>query len=192
MAEQRPTDHGRADECAGDTNPVGLLYISDVQALQRAETVSFHTGHDMAAWIHASLTAPAFGEPRIYTATEQRLFPDADNLDRRRRIAVAADIVGYDEQRRWHERHLPGAAAFAMIGAARFDDVWRSVAAFLRIGDVIGLHWRADNNTDRLTELGLHRDELSIAVNRGKRRWMFLLDVQVRPGPARMITRARG
>lgn len=76
-----------------------------------------------------------------------------------------------------------------MIGTARFDDVWRSVAALLRVGDVLGLHWRADNNTDRLAELGLHRDELSIVVQRGRHRWTFLLDVQVRPRPARMITR---
>jgi hypothetical protein len=40
-----------------------------------------------------------------------------------------------------------------------------------------------------LAELGLHRDELSIVVRRGRHRWTFLLDVQVRPGPARMITR---
>jgi hypothetical protein len=87
--------------------------------------VSFHTG-DTSTWTDASLTPP--GE-RIYTAAEHRLFPDAEGLGRRRRIEVAADIVGYDDQRRWHERHLPGACAFAMIGAARFDDVWRSVAA---------------------------------------------------------------
>jgi hypothetical protein len=65
----------------------------------------------------------------------------------------------------------------------------RSVAAFLRVGDVIGLHWRADNNSDQLAELGLHRDELSIVVRRGRRTWTFLLDVQVRRGPARMISR---
>jgi hypothetical protein len=99
MAEQRPTDHDRTDHCIDDTDQVGLLYISDVQALRRAEAVSFHTG-EATAWVDASLTAADFGEPRIYTAKEQRLFPDAEGLGRRRRIEVAGDIVGYDDRRR--------------------------------------------------------------------------------------------
>lgn len=88
MGEQRPTDHDRTDHCIDDTDQVGLLYVSDVQALRRAEAVSFHTG-DTSTWIDASLTAA--DEGRIYTAKEQRLFPDAEGLGRRRRIEVAAD-----------------------------------------------------------------------------------------------------
>ena len=189
MTGSEPHRFGGLAPTGQDTEPVGLLYIGDVRALRRAEIVTFHsTGH--GSWIHAGLSAPATGEPRIYTAMEQRLFPDADCSGRWRRIAVDADIAGFDDQRRWHERHLPGAAAFTIVDTAGVNEVWRSIAVFLRVGDVIRLRWRADNTVDRLADPGWHRDELSIGVHRGRRRWLFLLDVQVRPGPARMITRA--
>jgi hypothetical protein len=191
MAEYRPTEPEHTDEPSTHTDPVGLLYVSDVQALRGADTVSFHTV-DGEAYIHACLSGAVLGQPRVYTPRQQRLFPDAQRRDRRRRIEVAADIAGFDAQRRWHEHHLPGATAFTIIDAAQLDEVWRSLAAFLRVGDVIGLHWRADNPADVLRDPALHRDELRLAVRRGARWWMFLLDVQVRRDPARMITRASG
>ncbi|GAA0898334.1 hypothetical protein [Virgisporangium aurantiacum] len=177
--------------CLG-REPVGLLYVGDVQALRRADSVRFDTRETQSgldAWIEADLFPPSVAEPRIYTATEQRLFPEADASDRRRRIAVGADIAGFDDQQRWHDRHLPGTTAYALISPARLDEVWRSIAAFVRVGDVLRLYWRADNTIDWLEDPRLHRDELSIAVHRGRRRWMFLLDVQIRPEPVRMITR---
>ena len=190
MAEHRQTEPEHTDQPTTHADPVGLLYISDVQALRGADAVSFHTTGDGVARIHACLSSAAFGQPRIYTARQQRLLPDADHRDRRRRIEVAADIAGFDAQRRWHEHHLPGATALTIIDAAQLDEVWRSVATFLRPGDMLRLHWRADSPTDALSDPDLHRDELCIAVTRGARRWMFLLDVQVRPDPVRMITRA--
>jgi hypothetical protein len=190
MAEQPDNDReaGHTDPLAGDADqPRGLLYISDVQALQRAEVVSFHAA-DGVGLIHADLTAWSGNHTRIYTAKEQQLFPDAVGRDRRRRVEVPADIAGYDSQRRWHDHALPGATAFATIGGAPFDDVWRTAAATLRVGDIVRLGWRADNNTDQLIALGLHRDELSILVRRGKRQWTFLLDVSIRPQATRTIT----
>lgn len=187
MSGHHPTENDHITSRSPGLNRVGLLYIGDVQALQRAETVTFDT-REHGSWVYADLFAPLTGEPRIYTASEQRLFPDADGLDRRRRIAVAADVAGFDDQQHWHEHHLPGAAAFTSISPAGLDEVWRSIAAFLRVGDVVRLHWRAGNTTDSFVDPELHRDELSIVVHRGRRRWVFLLDVQVRPGPARMIT----
>jgi hypothetical protein len=188
MTGHQPTGYGHRTPSGDDTEPVRTLYVGDVHALRRAETVALHTC-GIRSWIDAGLESASRAEPRIYTAMEQRLFPDADALDRRRRIEVAGDIAGFDDQQRWHERCLPHATAFTTIDAAGFDEVWYSVAAFLRVGDAIRLHWRADNMTDALIDPELHRDDLSIAVHRGRRRWLFLLDVQVRPGPARMITR---
>ncbi|WP_203933895.1 hypothetical protein [Virgisporangium ochraceum] len=152
--------------------------------------MTFHSS-TTGSWIDAGLESPSITEPRLYTAMEQRLFPDADALDRRRRIDVSGDIAGFDDRQRWHDRHLPGATAFARISAAELDEIWHSIAMFLRVGDVIRLQWRADNMSDSLIDPELHRDDLSIAVHRGRRRWLFLLDVQVRPGPARMITRTQ-
>ncbi|MGI5243361.1 hypothetical protein [Dactylosporangium sp. CA-139066] len=182
----RPTEPSTSD----DDNPPGLLFISDVQALRRADTVSF-TAADGAGLIDATLTTLAGDEPRIYTATQQRLFPDPVGADRRRRIAVAADIAGYDPGRRWHDHQLPGATATASIGGAPFHDVWRSIAAFLRVGDIVRLRWQADTSTDQLTAYGLHRDDLHIEVRRGARVWTFLLQVSVRPPDDRTVTAAR-
>ena len=188
MATHQPSEHDHITLDSGDAEPVGLLYVGDVHALRRAETVAFRSG-DGSSWIDAGLFSAPAGTPRVYTATEQRLFPDADALDRRRRIPVVGDIAGFDERQRWHEHHLPTATAYATIGAARLDEVWRSISAFVRVGDMVRLHWRADNTSDGLVDPEWHRDELSIGIHRGRRRWMFLLDVQIRPDPARMITR---
>lgn len=190
MAEHPDGEPGHTEPSTnGDENPRGLLSISDVQALRRAEAVAFAAA-DGVGLIDASLTTLAGDEPRIYTATQQRLFPDAVGRNRRRRIEVAADIAGFDVGRRWHDHQLPGATASATIGGAQFHDVWRSVAAFLRVGDVVRLRWQADNNTDQLIARGLHRDDLRIEVRRGTRLWTFLLDVSVRPQDSRMVTAA--
>lgn len=186
MVDHRPRRPGTATDT--EAGPSGLLHIGDVQALQRAETVTMHTSSTQS-WIDAGLTSSAAGEPRIYTAKEQQLFPDADTLDRRRRIPVEGHIAGFDEHRRWHDRHLPG-AGLTRLESARLNEVWRSITAFLRAGDVLRLQWHADNTTDQLVDRAVHRDEVSIGVCRGRRRWTFLLDVQIRPGPARMITPA--
>jgi hypothetical protein len=185
MAERRQFEP--TNEPTSDGDPVGLLYPSDVHALRAADTVTFHTS-DARACIDACLSSAAFTEPRLYTARQQRLFPDGDRLDRRRRITVAADIAGFDTGHRWHEHHLPGAAALAVIDAGGLHEVWRSITSLLRPDDVLRLHWRADATTDALPDPHLHRDELRLSVTRGPRQWMFLLDVQVRPEPARMIT----
>jgi hypothetical protein len=188
MTGHQPTGFGHRVPSGDDMEKIRPLYIGDVQALRRADTVNFRSSLS-GSWIDAGLESRSVAEPRIYTATEQRLFPDADAVDRRRHIVVAGDIAGFDDQQRWHDRYLPGATAFASINAAEFDEVWHSIATFLRVGDAIRMHWRADNMTDSLIDPELHRDDLSIAVHRGRRRWLFLLDVQVRPGPMRMITR---
>lgn len=190
MTDPRQTDPDNTQPLADEDKP-GLLYISDVQALRRADSVVFQVQGDGTAHIDARLTTWAHPEPRIFTATEQRLFPDSDGGNRRRRITVAATIVGFDDDRHWHEQSLPGATAFHMIHAARLDDVWCSIAAFLRVGDFLALHWRASNNTQYLNDAGLHRDELRVGISRGRRQWTFLVDVGTCPdNTARMIRRS--
>lgn len=187
MAEQpdHDRDAGHTDPLADHDQPRGLLYISDVQALRRAETVWLHTA-DGVGFIDACLTDSAGEQPRIYTAKQQQLFPDPVGRDRRRRIEVAADITGYDPQRRWHDHRLPGATAHARIDA--FDEIWRTATTLLRVGDIARLHWRADNNTDQPIARGLHRDELSLIVRHGKRVSTVLLEVAIRPQATRMVT----
>ena len=192
-SEQRQPEHtdaNRVQPCTAEQeNPRGLLFISDVQALRRADTVSFQAAGGGGV-IDAALTAGASDRPRIYTAKEQALFPETCGPDRRRRIEVAADIAGFDTARRWHDHQLPGATAAATIGGAQLAEVWRSAAAFLRVGDVVRLRWHADVITDQLTSRGLHRDDLPIEIRRGARLWTFLLSVAVRPPDARLVTAA--
>ncbi len=190
MAEHRQTDH--TDPATGRSDPIGLLHTDDVQALRAADMVTFHTSTGGDGLIDAGLSSAAFAQPRIYTTRQQQLFQDGDRLDRRRRIEVGGEIAGFDPARRWHEHHLPGAAALTVLHAAHLDDVWRTITAQLRPGDVIGLHWRADEPSDALADPGLHRDELRLEVTRGARRWVFLLAVHVLPEPARMVTRLAG
>ena len=191
-SEHREPDHADADRAqpctAEQENPRGLLSISDVQALRRADTVSLSAA-DGGGVIDATLTAGAGVRPRIYTAKEQALFPDTCGPDRRR-IEVAADIAGFDTAGRWHDHQLPGATAATTIGGAQLAEVWRSTAAFLRVGDVVRLRWHADVTTDQLTSRGLHRDDLLIEIRRGARLWTFLLSVAVRPPDARLVTAA--
>ena len=186
MAEHRQTDH--TDPATSTTDPIGLLHTDDVQALRAADVITFHTSAS-DGFLDAGLSSAAFAQPRIYTTRQQHLFPDGDRLDRRRRIEVGGEVAGFDVARRWHEHHLPDAAALCTFHAAHLDDVWRTIVALLRPGDVLRLHWRADDPADALTDPGLHRDELRLGVTRGTRRWLFLLAVHVLPEPARMVTR---
>jgi hypothetical protein len=191
------TGPGAAAASADDENPRGLLFISDLQALRRADTIRVHAA-DGVGVIDASVTTLAGEAPRIYTATEQRLFPEPVGHQRRRRIAVAADIAGFDSQRRWHDHQLPGATATAVIDGAQLHEVWRSVAAFLRVGDIVRLRWHTATSTatntstdaDRPADACRHRDEFLIEVRRGKRMWTFLLDVAVGPSSPRMVSTA--
>jgi hypothetical protein len=167
-------------------DPHGLLYYSDVQALRRADTITVRSQDGLGS-IQATLTAP--DRLRIYTAQQQRAFPDAAGFLRHRRITLDADIAGFDTDRRWHDQQLPGAAAATVIDNAALNEVWQSLAAFLRPGDVLRLRFRADSNHDPLAGYPLHRDELHLLIQRGRRQWMFLLEVTVR-SDNRMVTTA--
>jgi hypothetical protein len=187
MSEQRQADPDHADQPVPEAR-AGPLDLSDVRALRRADRVSFHH-HQGQGYIHADLTTWPPPEPRTYTPRQQRLFPDPDGVDQRRRIEVDTFIVGFDHTRRWHwhERTLPGASAVHIVHSARLDEAWRSIAAFPRAGDVITLHWQADNNTGHVAAAGPHRDEPRPGVVRGRRRWQFLVDVDVATQNGRMV-----
>ena len=170
-----------------EPDPHGLLYACDVQALRRADTVTIHAQDGLGS-IRATLTA---GDGlRIYTASQQRAFPDAAGFPRHRLISLDADIAGFDTAGHWHEHDL-SAAATLVIEHAALHDVWQTLTAFLHVGDILRLRFRADSAHDPLTGMSLHRDELHLLAHRGRRLWTFLLDVTVRSADTRMVTPGR-
>lgn len=175
-------------QTADGTDPHGILDPGDLQALRRADTVTVRAQDGLGS-ILATLTAP--DGLRIYTTQQQRAFPDATGYQRHRHITLDAEIAGFDADRRWHHHTLPGAAATTIIDHAALNDVWQSIAAFLRVGDVLSLRFRADSVADPLAAHALHRDELYLLVRRGQKVWTLLLEVAVRPAEARMVTAGR-
>lgn len=167
-----------------EPDPHGLLYASDLQALRRADTVTIRA-QDRLGSIRATLTAD--GGLRIYTASQQRAFPDAAGYRRHRVITLDADIAGFDTTGHWQEHDLR-AAATLVIEHAALHEVWQSVTALLHVGDILRLRFRADSTHDPLTGTSLHRDELHLLVRRGRHQLTFLLEVAVRPTDTRMVT----
>jgi hypothetical protein len=170
-----------------EPDPHGLLYTGDLQALRRADTVCIRAQDGLGS-IRATLSAD--DGLRIYTASQQRAFPDAAGYRRHRLITVDAGIAGFDTTGRWHEHDLP-AAATLVIEHAALHDVWQTVTAFLHVGDVLQLRFRADSGHDPLTGTCLHRDELHLLVGRGRHQFTFLTEVTVRPAETRMVTPGR-
>jgi hypothetical protein len=170
-----------------EADPHGQLYASDIQALRRADSITIHAQHGLGG-IRATLNAP--DGLRIYTAAQQRAFPDAAGHARHRLITVDADIAGFDPAGHWHEHDLPAAAGLVIEHAA-LHDVWPTLAPALHVGDVLRLRFRADRTPDFPLGAGWHRDELYLLVGRGRHRWTFLLEVTVRCTEQRMVTPAR-
>jgi hypothetical protein len=189
MSDRQQTEPDDTRQPDADQDPRGLLYGGDVRALQRADDLSFHY-RDGRGYIDARLTAAASSTPRIFTALQQRLCPEGDGPDRHRRIEVDAEVAGFDADRRWHEHRLPGATASTSVHLAQLDEVWQSIAAGLRTGDILRLAWRAGTTSRAVT--GLYRDELRIDVQRGQRRFVFLLAVAVCTASADRMIRHGG
>jgi hypothetical protein len=173
--------------------PVALT-AADVQALRRAEHVTCH--HDSgASFLLLSLRGGLSGEPpRVFTASQQRLFSDPDRFDghaRSRRIPCAASVSGYDQQERWWLLDdLANGACFATVTPQR--ETWRTVVDLLRAGDRLTLVWLAGNNNQYLRDAELFLDEVHLAVTRGERRLVFPVAHTVTPdNTARMIRRLR-
>jgi hypothetical protein len=147
------------------------LTRDDIAALRCADTVSFHY-NQRRGFIHADLDDHA-GDRRIFTARQQRLFPDTAILGRQRKVPVSTRMSGYDTAARgiaWTRDDAPQVSAFHLISSVRFNRVWQTIVGLLAVGDEIRLVWLADNNTETLREANLHADELTlIAIRRGRR-----------------------
>jgi hypothetical protein len=179
-----------------DTAQVGVLTRDDLTALRLADAVTFHHSNitEGGPRISLHLETRMSDEPRIFTASQQRVFPTADGRNRIRDIRLESSAYGYasDGASGWRSADAPHLACFYMIHSAQFSACWPTIPRLLKVGDRLGLHWVADNNTETLTGAGLHNDELRLYVHRAGNRLVFPIATSVCPdNSARMIRRQR-
>lgn len=172
----------------------GVLARLDLTALRLADAVTFH--HNASAEggprISLHLESRMSDEPRIFTATQQRVFPTADGRGRQRDIRLESSASGYASGGLpgWSSSDARPLFCFYMIHSAQFSQSWRTVARLLRVGDRLALQWVADNNTETLIDAGLHNDQLHLYVHRAGDRLVFPIATSVCPdNSARMIRR---
>lgn len=170
------------------------LSTDDVTALRTCESISFHRRQDRS-FIRATLDTIV--DTRTYSAKEQRLFPetrDIGHADRARVIPVTSSIYGYRDggtETSWTHRTYPQALCSALISAARYHDLWPTIATAIRPGDRLHLSWIANNTTETLRQAGLHQDYLHLTAVRDQRQLTFHVADEVSPPhfPVRMIRR---
>lgn len=178
---------------------IAPLTADDVASLRKADSVTFHYFRG-AGVIHTHLRGGYTGSLRIFTARQQRLFPDTDSYsaDRKREIAVRSTLFGYADGGETGWRLSDGndsgpcnPSAFYMIHSGQYNLEWSTIANLIHAGDVLQLVWAADNNTGYARDNGLHFDELVIKIQRnGKIVHTFRVAYSVTPdNSARMIQR---
>lgn len=170
-----------------DTSALTLT-ADDLAALRMATGIVCQTtreGHAIRAILDRSRYTP---EPvAIYSAREQRLFPDTRNhaRDRERTMVCGARMTAYgDGDVRYGSDHY---TAFHYEQFPRMSE-WASIAATMRVGDTVTLQWVASNNSEVTRSAGFVRDELRVSFGSANRARTFLIDVQVGPrNSARMV-----
>lgn len=155
----------------------------DIKAMRQADSMHFHT-HEGRSWLVVELANYSLN--RIYTATEQRLFPDVRKYgsDRSREIPVATQRL---EDYSGREGDYTAFAWLPFAGA-----VWLTIVATLRPGDALGFHWIASDNSQNLTDVGYHHDQLRLCASDldGKNNRTWIVADQVGPdNSARMVRR---
>ncbi len=180
------------------------LTTEDIRALKTADRIVFQywKGRSILRAIRdRSDYADGERQAPVYTAAEQRLFPDTSHPGdgRCRDITTDVSMYGYtpDGFQSWNLHSNPEALASYVILSP--GSGWLTVVNFLRAGDRVTLEWIADNNNDYLRDAGLHQDELRLSVARGDTSdpkkhkpvaGKFLIDKRVCPdNSARMIHR---
>lgn len=173
---------------------LGVLTRDDLTALRLADAVTFHhnTIADRGPRISLHLESRMTDEPRIFTATQQRVFPTADGRGRIRDIPLESSASGYagNGSPGWTSADPAQLSCFYMIHSAQFTECWPTIPRLLKVGDRLALRWVADNNTETLNDASLHNDQLRLHVHRDPGRLVFPIATSVCPdNSARMIRR---
>lgn len=153
---------------------------NDIQALKHADAVTFHHLYDGSSEIRAH--AQLHGD--VWSARDQRLFPETSSHDERMRA------IKVESRIRRYEGASSSPTAFHMIHSARVP-MFQTIVSTLREGDKLTLKWVASNNNQNVRDIGWQRDELYLVVTReGKktREMTYLITVEVGPdNTARMV-----
>ncbi len=171
-------------EATTDVEQGPVLGVNDLTAMRMADSVVFR--HLNGATTIELFIGSHTGRPRIYTRSEQVLFPEAAHDQRTRLIEVEGTVTSYGEGTSWGRK----AHAVASIQAAQYDHEWATIVRLLKPRDRASLIFRGDEHTNiYVREAGLHADTLHLVVRRGRNTEMeFLLDEQITPdNSARMV-----
>lgn len=172
---------------------ITALTAEDVKAIQKADQVVLRH-YKGETTIEASLDRRLSDEPRIYTAVEQRLYPDPSqgSAERTRFIPVHGSLASYerDSLRRGDE----GDTGFWMTSSAQYNDVWRTIASLLRPGDDITVAFVGDAASNGyVKDAHLHADVVRLHVTRkgAQRPLVFEVDTSIcADNTARMVRKS--
>jgi hypothetical protein len=154
---------------------VAPLTVQDIKALRTAETVVFRHYKGVPT-IEVYLRDHT--EPLIYTAVQQRLFPEPGVDERKRTLAVGGLITYYDDDSR--KTAGPEGNAFEMIHSAQYSQTWKTITSLLKVGDVLTLHFNGDRYSNGYSKKAyLHIDGLNLDIKRGKAQLSFMVAVGV-------------
>lgn len=171
------------------------LTAEDLKALKTADKIVFRHLKGVST-IEAGLDGGYAGDqPRIFTASEQRLFPSADSLritERQRVITVPGSVTWYEgDDRRYGQGE--DAHAFAWVPSAQYNDIWKTIASLLKVGDELELAFNGDAYSNGHTKTaGLHADACRLHVERtvrgSRQRLVFEVDHSIcADNTARMV-----
>jgi hypothetical protein len=138
------------------------LTSADIRALKKSRSVAFH-----ARWQDGELT-----ESRIVGRDRDAAGDDYTiaQLEVPSTLSYGGGIV----------RQNSDVRAYEHIGSAQFHEHWSTIVSLLRAGDRLTLVWNANGGRNELVKrAGLAVDELSVRVDRGKRRMTFHVDAHV-------------
>lgn len=141
----------------------------DVQALRQCDRICFHHDHDGS---------------RIVAIKEIKKAGPFEDRERQHTISCHGQVRPY------RASSVDGARCFSMLHSGRFNEEWMTIVGFVRAGDELRLDWSPDGMTNGYVEksrvvegcgegLQLHADVLYLKVIRGKKRFSFMVDVEI-------------
>lgn len=140
------------------------LTRSQVKALRIAKKVSFHR-RPAESFIRVYLAASRSGSER-----EQSIDINAPSIVK---SAGSHELYGEELERRAQ------CSEMMWVDCGDVGLHWRSIAAFIKAGDLLTIHWGRDYDTNGyMKDHGLHGDRLTLKIKRGAKQFGFILHSQ--------------